>query len=940
MVRVPADQPNLAGAVAAVSDGGVIEFAAGTYQSPAGGFTIYDQPSPKGFAVQAAAGATVVFSGGGTTDILRLAPSDPSKMKEITFESITFADGVQHGLFLGGAMTLANAKVVFKNCVFQNNSAVSSNGTGGGAQWIANSVVSFDSCVWSDNTSPNFAGGMSVTTSRVYIRNSRFTGNRVDVPNHTQNSAGGAIYILDAAVQISNCAFENNRAGYVGGAIGTNGSWRDPLSTPSVDIVIRDSVFTGNQAQFDPSVAPNNPAVGGAVHFEGQTTAKLYNCRFTNNTARQGGAVSNYLAITELTGCVFNGNTATGTGNEGGQGGAVIALSQENGGINHRPIQLTMTDCLIQGSGPAVKSARQGGCIFAAGDINFAYGLAGSSVDGSPDSNRGVVVLNRVVLADATAYGDAGTPGGLPGIGGAFLGTFINLTMTDSIVKACQASNSGAGIQLEQGSVGTITRTTVARCISGEQGTAFTLFGSSLNMSDSNIFNNTINGPGFGVGITSAPTAAFGGVPDLEVTGVIQNCVFNGNSGQTTIYDGDRRSSPFNKLQFNGNQFSTAPTPYFCDVAGPKTVAQLNSLVIPRSPGPDTVKSTSPNTEITSSPQVGQVLMIPPIIPTTGAPGETLPIPAYVAYAASAPPSLDGVARRSDADIIPASNDSAHTLTVGANKFTTVPPRAVAVNIGTRLSVGTGQNVLIGGFIIQGPSPKRIVIRAIGPSLNGILAGALQDPRIELHDISGVIAQNDNWRSTQGGGIISADQSVDLEGTGLAPGNDAESAMIVTLNPGSYSAVVAGVNNSTGIATMEIYDLDAVYPSTLANISTRGFVQAGNSVLIGSFIYEGGAGQTNVVVRAIGPSLKAIGITNPISDPTLELHDANGNIVASNDDWKVSPDAATLQRLGLQPANESEAAILRTNLVRGQYTAIVRNKSGETGIGVVEAYIF
>jgi hypothetical protein len=940
VIHVPGDQPNLSSAISAVNDGGIIEFAGGTYQSPAGGFTIYDLPSPKGFTVRAAPGAAVVFTGGLSTDILRIAPSSLAKLNQITFEFIIFADGVNRDVYLGGALTLVNCKTVFKSCTFQNNSAAGS-GTGGGAQWIAGSVVSFNNCIWSGNTSPNFGGGMSINGSRVYIRNSRFTGNRVDVPNHKTNSTGGAIYVADATVRISNCAFENNSAGYVGGAIDTNGSWKDPLSTPSVDIVIRDSTFTGNRAQFDPSVTAHAPAVGGAAHFEGQTTAKIYNCRFTNNNARQGGAISNYLAITEFTGCVFKGNQATGVGADGGQGGAIIALSSENPGTNHRSTQLSMTDCLIQGSGPSVKSARQGGAIFAEGDMTFAYGLAGATQNGTEQSNRGVVILNRVVLADTAAIGDSDI-GGLPGSGGAILGTFIDLTMTDSIVENCYSNNSGAGIQLVNGSVGTITKSMIARCTSGEQGTAITLYGASLNVIDSSIVNNSINGPGRGVAITSAPNAAAGGLPDFPINGVIQNCLFFGNNGQTTIYDGDRSSPPFNNLQFNGNTFFPFGTAYYSDVVGPpKTVAELNALTIPRSDGTVTDKSTSPNFEGSSSSSAGAVLMIPPTILTSGAPGESLPIPAFIAYAATAPPTLDGVAQRADAAVIPASNDGVHTLTIGSNTYTTSPPPAVALNIATRLPVGSAQNVLIGGFIIKGPAPKRVVVRAVGPSLNGIVPGALQDPRLELHDGSGaIIANNDNWRSTQIGGAIDSDQSIDLEGTGLAPNSDAESAMVVTLNPGGYTAVINGVGNTTGIAIVEIYDLDAVYPSTLANISTRGFIQAGDNVMIGGFILQGGGGATQIVLRAIGPSLSAFGITNPLSDPILELHDANGGTVASNDDWKSSPDAATLQRLNFQLSSDAESAIYQTGLLRGAYTAIVRDKNGGTGVGVVEAYIF
>jgi hypothetical protein len=337
----------------------------------------------------------------------------------------------------------------------------------------------------------------------------------------------------------------------------------------------------------------------------------------------------------------------------------------------------------------------------------------------------------------------------------------------------------------------------------------------------------------------------------------------------------------------------------------------------------------------------GAILVIPPTILTSGAPGENLPIPSYIAYASTLPPTLDGVAQTKDADVIVAPNDGAHTLTVGSHNFATTPPHAVALNVATRLPVGAGQNVLIGGFIVQGPTPKRVMIRAIGPSLNGILSGALQDPRLELHDGGGaLIGSNDNWRVTQIGGVVTSDQPIDLEGTGLAPGNDAESAMVVTLNPGAYTGVVAGANNTTGIAIVEVYDLDAAYASTLANISTRGFVQAGDNVMIGGFIYVGGAGQTNVVLRAIGPSLGALGITNPLADPTLELHDGNGATVATNDDWKSSSDAATIQRLGFGLSNDAESAIYQSGLPRDSYTAVMRGKNGGTGVGVLEAYVF
>jgi hypothetical protein len=285
----------------------------------------------------------------------------------------------------------------------------------------------------------------------------------------------------------------------------------------------------------------------------------------------------------------------------------------------------------------------------------------------------------------------------------------------------------------------------------------------------------------------------------------------------------------------------------------------------------------------------------------------------------------------------PTSVNGVHTLRIGSSNFSTAPPAARALNISTRLPAGTGQNVLIGGFIVQGPTPKNILIRAIGPSLS--FPGSLQDPYLELHDATGaLIATNDNWRSTQIGGVIGANQLIDIQASALAPSNDAESAITATLDPGTYTAVVRGINNATGVTVVEAYDLDPGQGSSLANISTRGLVQTGNDVMIGGFIIGGGGGDTRVLIRGIGPSLGSLGINNPLSNPMLELHDSNGALIDSNDDWRTNQ--AAIQSTGLQPSNDAESAILLLNPVAGAYTAVLRGKNNGVGIGVIEAYIF
>jgi hypothetical protein len=249
-------------------------------------------------------------------------------------------------------------------------------------------------------------------------------------------------------------------------------------------------------------------------------------------------------------------------------------------------------------------------------------------------------------------------------------------------------------------------------------------------------------------------------------------------------------------------------------------------------------------------------------------------------------------------------------------------------NISTRGMVGTGDNVMIGGFIINGPVSKKVIIRAIGPDLTQYgLSGVLADPMVELHNSTGqLIAINNNWKDSQ--------QS-EIQASGLPPGNDLESAIVMTLNPGAYTAIVRGVNDTTGVALVEIYDLNNGVGSRLANISTRGFVQTGDNVMIGGTIVIGNT-PAKVIVRAIGPTLTQYGVPNVLADPTLELHDGNGALMSFNDNWKDSQQAE-IQATGLPPPNDAESAILAT-LSPGNYTAIVRGKNNTTGNALVEAY--
>ena len=239
---------------------------------------------------------------------------------------------------------------------------------------------------------------------------------------------------------------------------------------------------------------------------------------------------------------------------------------------------------------------------------------------------------------------------------------------------------------------------------------------------------------------------------------------------------------------------------------------------------------------------------------------------------------------------------------------------------------------MIGGFIITGSDSKRVIIRGIGPSMTGAgVPDVISDPILRLFGPTGTqIGVNDNWQDTQ---------PAEIQATGLAPQDSREAAIVATLSPAAYTTTLANANGLNGVGLVEIYDLDSAANAKLANISTRGFVQTADNVMIGGFALGGSSiNPARVVVRALGPSLAQVGINNPLSNPTLQLFDSNGQSVAFNDNWQDDPSqAAELQALNLAPANPNESAIV-TMLSPGLYTAVTSGQGGGIGIGLIEVY--
>ena len=262
---------------------------------------------------------------------------------------------------------------------------------------------------------------------------------------------------------------------------------------------------------------------------------------------------------------------------------------------------------------------------------------------------------------------------------------------------------------------------------------------------------------------------------------------------------------------------------------------------------------------------------------------------------------------------------------------TPTPNTAQALNLSTRLRVATGDNVMIGGFIITGNVAKPVVVRGLGPSLSAFgVSNILADPMLELRGANGsLIVQNDNWKDSQ---------RSQIEGTVFQPSDDRESVILATLPPAAYTAILSGKGQTSGVGLVEVYDNDQATDSQLANISTRGFVGSQDNVMIGGFTLGGNPNNTHVAILGIGPSLSLFGLSNVLADPTLEMHNANGSIMISNDDWQSDPVAAGLLTAnGLAPTNSHESGLF-VSLPVGPFTVVLSGKNGATGIGVIEIY--
>lgn len=676
MIRIPQDCSDIQDAIGKVGNGGVIELATGTYASPYGGFHLNNLQ--KSLTIRAASGSNVVLTGQNSHEIVQYMNTDISLGGLVTFQGLTFANGYSAQDGLAGALTMMKAEASFKDCIFQGNIANSPN-TGGGAVMVAiGSVATFENTTWNNNTDKNEGGALEIADdSQVTIYGSHFTNNRVNLPNHRNTAAGGAIHLVNSSLNIYGSHFQNNQAGYDGGAIYAIGTWRDPVATPHSYVIIANSFFTANVSLRDPSVSLPVPTEGGALLFEDQVRASIQNSRFFANSANVGGAISQYRSTADIGKSIFIGNRANGTGAANGFGGAISATSNDTGldGNTNRPsASLTIADSLVWGAGVAGQTA---GGIYVAGDGNRTYGINGASRMDNAATNRANVSIYNVVFYDTDVQGILGVPGS--GNGGGVVLDLANLTMWHSMFlrgNALGPNGSGGGISMLNQSLANIQDTTFAMNTANSFGGAVFAQGSYLYMNNSRLVENEVS-PGVAeLAVNSYGAAIFTGTDEgrsLAATGTVENSIISNNVG-VPIFDDDRTNGPINDMHYQNNiMYLQAPTTvaYSDNIANYccMQLNQLNSVTVLRANGINTKKAMSANSMPSTPPVVGALqTQLPSVVGMTNLPS------IYLAYAWSGvnTATIDGVTFTDKVGLAPVYRAGTHTMVVGNTNYSVV----------------------------------------------------------------------------------------------------------------------------------------------------------------------------------------------------------------------------------------------------------------------------
>jgi hypothetical protein len=721
--------------------------------------------------------------------------------------------------------------------------------------------------------------------------------------NYIGTNAAGTASIVNSIIGIE---IANNGSGTASNNVigGTTAGARNVISgNSSIGIDISDSSVTGNLIQGN-YIGTNAAGTAAIPNGTGISFLRAVNVVIGGTTAGAGNVISG------------NGSFGVRISNGGGSTGVGNLIQGNRIGTN-----AAGTAAIPNGVGIQIESAQNhtiGGTTSSARNI-----ISGNTSDGVIIVNGDPIATANVVEGNyigTNAGGTAAIGNGQSGIQIFGLGAAIGMnTIGGPIAGACNVISGNAidGITVSNASDVVIQGNFIGTDVNGSGGLGNVAYGITFNSADNNLVGGTVAGAGNVIAFNGSINRNSGGVGVFLGTGnsILGNSIFsntganppsNSNAGLgidlggdgVTLNDPCDADSGANNLQ---------NFPVLESVSNSGGMTTINGTL-------NSVANTTYRIEFFANDSIdptgygeGQKFI--------GFKNVTTDSSCNISFIASFP-QIGANQRVTATATDPAGNTSEFSGAIGQ-----------LLNLSTRMDVLTGNSVLIGGFIVGGTGTLDVLLRALGPTLGQLgVAGFLGDPTLALYDGMGtLLMSNDNWKDTQQAAIMA---------TGRAPPNDLESAILHTFTPGNYTAIVRGKNNTTGIGLIEAYDQEQAPAITLTNISTRGFVDTDQNVMIAGFI--SGNGIVKVIVRALGPTLSLLGVNNVLADPTLEVRDVQGNLLAFNDNWKDTQQAE-IQASGKAPPNDKESAIV-IERPPANTTAIVRGKNNTTGNALVEVY--
>jgi hypothetical protein len=918
-----------------------------------------------------------------TFRIFRIAKTDGNGNAvniNVTISGLTISNGNPNGaVHVGGAINSA-CTLTIVDCIISGNNAT---GAGGGIYNNDGTTVNATNSTISGNTASGAGGGIenggtgtvSLTNCAVFGNSSTSTGGGIE------SSGGGTVNLTSSTVH-GNTSTGGSGGGIANGALNSGATLSLISSTVAGNSASSSGggIFnaTGATVNAKNTIIATNTATTAGPDFNGTLASQGYNLiGNSNGTTITGMTTGNQLNVNPKLGPLQDNGGPTYTqalltGSPATDKGASSGISTDQRGLNRIVDSAAIPDA-SGGDGSDIGA-------FEDQDVCGIHVVTNSS-DNDPGSLRDVIAGT---CTGSTVTFAAGVSSPIKLTSGELLVTspitisgpganvmtverdntlsakfrVFHLTANGQVTISGLTISQGNGGVYNEGSTLTVVRCAISGNYSGAEngfgggilaGGTLNVIGSTVSNNGAllggggiahlglaNITNSTISGnfasggnPQHGGGILSLgpldltnctiannSSVSGGGIYNDATTVSSRNSIIAKNSAATSgpDFDGALTSQGFN---FIGNNSGATITPAQSSDQIGTAASSKDPLLGPlqANGGPTLTHALLAGSSAIDKGNTA-------IDPITGSPitndqrGVTRPQDdPNVANAAGGNGSDIGAFEAQAPTPTPTSTPTATP--------TSTPPTVLA-NIATRLRVETGDNALIGGFIVTGTQQKKIIVRAIGPSLP--FADKLADPILELHDSSGALLEsNDNW-------VDSPSKQAIIDST-IPPNNDLESAIVRSVDPGNYTAVVRGINNGTGIGVVEVYDLDTAANSKLANIATRGLVQTGDNVLFAGMIVVGQASQ-KVIIRALGPSVPVPG---HLADPTLELHDANGGLLEANDNWVDSPNKQAIIDSTIPPPNDLESAIVQT-LVPANYTAIVRGANNSAGIAVVEVY--